>query len=111
MPDSLRSAQRLRLPVLAAPSDVIVDTLVAQPDQWFRVAGADYCRQPEDHAPECRCSIRVLTQTAYRIRERALGAFASVQEGCFQARALSSASRPDRVWPVEIKARWTRACP
>lgn len=110
MQRSISSSPRLRQSVLAAPSDVIVDTLVAQAGQWYRIAGSDYCRAPEGHARGCRCSIRILTQTAYRIRERQLGAFACVQNGCFQARALSAANRPDMLWPVEIKARWLPDC-
>lgn len=84
--------------------------LIARPDQWFRIAGTDYCRAPEDHPAGCQCSIRTLTQTAYRIRERALGAFALVRDGCIEATAVSAANRPDRKYDVEIKAKFTRKC-
>ena len=84
--------------------------LRANVDQWYRIAGADYCAAPDEHLPGCQCSIRTLTQTAYRIRKRALGAFAAVRDGCFQAVALSASARPDRKHDVEIKARFTRRC-
>lgn len=54
--------------------------------------------------------MRILTQTAYRVREKALGAFSGVRDGCFEARALSALKRPDRVYDVEIKARWVGDC-
>jgi hypothetical protein len=104
------TSYRLRRDVLAAPSDVVVDTLLAQPEQWFRIAGCDYCRNPEEHIQGCRCAVRTLTQTAYRVREGDLGAFAGVRDGCFEARALSAADRPDKLYDVEIKARWVQHC-
>jgi len=99
--------QRPRTSVLAEPSEVIVTTLRAHPDQWFRIAGADYCRDVIAHQDGCQCNVRVLTQTAYRIRERTLGAFVDLTEGCLQVVATSARSRPDRRYDVEIKARFS----
>lgn len=98
------TTSRQRTPVLAEPSEVIVEALTARPGQWYRIAGADYCRGDAGHLPGCRCSVRVLTQTAYRIRERKLGAFAGLVGGCLQVVATSAERRPDRRFDVEIKA-------
>jgi len=102
---------RVRLPVLADAPEVVARTLLAQPGQWYRVAGSDYCRSPQSHAPACRCAVRILTQTAYRIRTGDLSGFTVNGVGCFQATALSASQRPDRQWDVEIKARWLATCP
>lgn len=51
--------------------------------------------------------MRVLTQTAYRIRERGLGAFVSLTDGCLQVVATSAQNRPDRRFDVEIKALYS----
>jgi hypothetical protein len=83
---------------------------MARPEQWFRIAGTDYCRAPGQHQEGCQCNVRVLTQTAYRIRERKLGAFAGVLKGCFKVVATSAKNRPDRQYDVEIKATYTRDC-
>ena len=87
---------------------MVVDKLLANPEQWFRIAGTDYCKAPADHPAGCQCSVRTLTQTAYRIRTGILGAFARVKDGCFQVVATSAANRPDRRYDVEIKARYRR---
>lgn len=107
----MSSADRPRLPVLADTPEEVARTLVAQPARWFRIAGSELCRQPDYHAPGCKCAVRVLTQTAYRVREKDLRGFADVRDGCFEASALSAANRPDRLWPVEIKARYLPDCP
>ena len=108
MQQSTRAAARPRSPVLAEPAEVVVDKLLANPEQWYRIAGTDYCKAPEDHRVGCQCSVRTLTQTAHRIRTGVLGAFARIKDGCFQVVATSAASRPDRKYDVEIKARWRR---
>lgn len=82
--------------------------LMARPDQWFRIAGTDYCRDPHVHEEGCQCNVRVLTQTAYRIRERKLGAFGGIVGGCFKVVATSARNRPDRKYDVEIKASYSR---
>lgn len=105
------STDRPRLPVLADAPEEVARTLVAQPSQWFRIAGSEYCRQPDYHADGCKCAVRVLTQTAYRVREKDLRGFADTPRGCFEASALSAANRPDKLWPVEIKARYVPDCP
>lgn len=48
-----------------------------------------------------------MTQTAYRIRERAMGAFVSLTDGCLQVVATSAANRPDRRFDVEIKVLYS----
>lgn len=103
------TTSRQRLPVLAEPSEVIVDTLRAHPDQWFRIAGTDYCRAPDEHAPGCRCNVRVLTQTAYRIRELDMGAFVTLTDGRLQVVTATAQDRPDRRFDVEIKALFSPA--
>lgn len=85
----------------------MVGTLQAHPGEWFRIAGSDYCRDQAMHPPGCRCGVRVLTQTAHRIRGRDLGAFASLDGGCLKVVATSAANRPDRRFDVEIKAMFT----
>lgn len=62
------------------------------------------------HRAGCQCNVRTFTQTAHRIRRRTLGAFAAITDGCIKVVTASAPGRPDRKYPVEIKAMYTKDC-
>lgn len=85
---------RRRAHVLLHPNPEIAEFLRAHPGEWYLVATGK------------REERRVLTQTAYRIRNAKLADFAVGPGEQFQARATADRRRPDPLADVEVYARF-----
>jgi hypothetical protein len=79
--------------VLAEDAAVIAKKLQADPGQWYLIAMGPIER------------LGVLSQTAYRIRRRAISAFKQ-EGGEFDCRVSTDMHVPDREAAVELYCRW-----
>lgn len=105
------TATKRRARVLIESPEVTARKLRANPGQWFLV-GVGY----PDEERTLEQVARVLTQTAWRIRQnyrrnsrgvpQGLKAFAADVHGEFEAQSTADQSRTDQVAPVELSARY-----
>jgi hypothetical protein len=110
------TATKRRARVLIKSPEVTARMLRANPGVWFLIGIGD---PDEDHTLEQVA--RVLTQTAWRIRQnyrpndrgvpQGLKAFADDPTGEFEAQSTADQSRPDKLAAVELLARWMPRTP
>lgn len=107
----MTTATKRRSQVLIESPEVTARKLRASPGQWFLIGVG---HPDAEHTLEQVA--RVLTQTAYRIRlnyrqnergiPQGLKAFAADSRGEFEAQSTADQSRPDKIAPVELSARY-----
>jgi hypothetical protein len=88
-----KQPKRTRSQVLFEPFDVVAETALNTPGQWFLVGGGDMDRYG------------VFSQTAYRIRRGQIAAFADPKGGTWEVQ-VSTDKRVDRDYPVEVYLRF-----
>lgn len=80
--------------MLFEDNETVALTLFSHPGDWYMVGGG-----PAERT-------RVLTQTAHRIRRGLIEAFRAYTGGRFEAVMSTDTTRRDRLYPVELYARW-----
>lgn len=107
----MSTATKRRDRVLIESAESTARKLRANPGQWFLIGVGE-----PDEWNTLEQIARVLTQTAYRIRQnyrlddsgkrRGLRAFAANEHGEFEAQSTADQSRPNQRAAVELIGRW-----